>query len=77
MAEATDQIQIIVESVAEAAALSAMPKRSTETTFAVNDPLVQAVRIAVSKAAPDETAEMVTAFREVAEGGGSMAAKVR
>ncbi|MGH9969614.1 MAG: hypothetical protein ACREBG_17720 [Pyrinomonadaceae bacterium] len=79
VAEVTDQIQIIVESVAAAAPRVAVARGdlSTETTFPVNEPLVEAVRKVVSRAAPTETAEMVSAFRDAAEGVTAVAAKVR
>jgi hypothetical protein len=67
-AEATDQVHIIVESVAAGAAgtaVSAVVK--TTTTFPIDETLARAVSKAVSKADAAETQEMVTAFRQAAE----------
>lgn len=77
-AEATDQIQIIVESVAAAAPPVAVARAGVavaETAYPVNEPLVQAVRKVISRAAPTETAEMVSAFREAAEGATAVKAR--
>ncbi len=83
-AEVTDQYQILVESVVTAAPpTAAQPVERDEELFGVstgvytvNEPLVEAVK-AVAKAAPAETAELVTAFREAATATIGIGAKVR
>jgi hypothetical protein len=66
-AEATDQVHIIVESVAAAAAVTTVTASAAvvKPTSTVNEVIVQAVNKALAKAGPAEKAEMVNAFREV------------
>jgi hypothetical protein len=80
-AEVTGSIQTLVGSLVEAAPDVELTSERIEEiapsgTYVVNEPLVQAVK-AVARAAPAETAEMVTAFAEAATATAGVIIRVR